>query len=298
MDWLNYHHLQYFWHVAREGSIQRASELLHVTPATVSIQLRKLEKSLGVKLVRKQGRGLALTEMGQSVRDYADDIFATGRELLEMVHGRPTGRPMRLRVGITDVMPKLVAHRLLEPAYALDDGVRVECEEGDVRRLAADLAIHQLDVVLSDTPLDPLFEGRAYSHLLGESPVVVMAVPALAAELRDGFPGSLDGAPFLLPTQNSVIRRMLDVYFDEQHLHPHVRGEFADSAMLKVTGHSGLGAFAVPEVIAEDVGQMYSVEPVGVVEGVVERFFALSVERKIAHPAVVALGEAAHDWLK
>ncbi len=187
MDWLNYHHLLNFWLVAREGTVQRASELLHVTPASVSIQIRQLERSLGVKLFRKQGRGLALTEMGEQVATYASEIFASGRELMEMVKGRPVGRPLELRVGIREVMPKLVAFQLLQPALQLDQPVRLVCQEGDMSELIADLAIHKLDVVLSDTALDSLYRVQAHSHRLGSSSVTIVAVRDLAEKYRRGF---------------------------------------------------------------------------------------------------------------
>jgi LysR family transcriptional activator of nhaA len=289
MDWLNYHHLQSFWFVAREGSVQRASELLHVTPASVSVQVKQLERALRVKLFKKQGRGLVLTEIGEQVAEYASEIFSSGRELLEMVKGRPAGRPQELRVGIRDVMPKLVAFRLLQPALELNEPVRLVCQEGDMSQLVADLTIHKLDVILTDTALDPIFKVQAYSHRLGESDVVIVGNKELAKKYRSGFPSSLDGAPFLLPLSSTMLRRALDQWFNELHLSPEVKGEFADSAMLKIAGRHGLGLFAIPVNIQEDVKAMYGMHEVGLVEGVKERFYAVSVERKLKHPAVVAI---------
>ena len=251
MNWLNYHHLQYFWAVAQEGSVARASEKLHVTPATISIQLRDLEKSLGVKLFRKAGRGLALTEMGTAVLAYANDIFATGQELLDMVNGRPVGGPMVLRVGIKDVMPKLVAHQLLEPTLRMSNDIRLLCFEGDAMKLISDLAIHKLDVVLSDTPIDPMVKVRAYSHLLGESDVVIVGTKALSKKIKAGFPGTLENAPMLLPMRNTVLRRSLDYWFEVNKVRPHVVGEFEDSAMLKIMGKAGVGVFPVPSTISQ-----------------------------------------------
>ncbi len=271
----------------------KASEKLHVTPATVSIQLRELEKSLGVKLFRKAGRGLALTEMGVAVQAYANDIFATGQELLDMVHGRPIGGPMVLRVGIKDVMPKLVAYQLLEPTLRMSEDVRLLCFEGDVTKLIADLAIHKLDVVLSDTPIDPNLKVKAYSHLLGESEVVLVGTKQLARKIRYGFPGSLDGSPILLPMKNTVLRRSLDYWFEENEIHPKIVGEFDDSAMLKIMGKAGVGLFPVASTIFKEVQQMYGVELIATIPNVVEKFYALSVERKVKHPAVLAISEVA-----
>ncbi len=291
MDWLNYHHLLNFWLVAREGSVQRASELLHVTPASVSVQVKQLEKSLGVKLLKKKGRGLVLTDIGEEVAQYASQIFSTGREMMEMVKGRPGGRPRELRVGIRDVMPKLVAFRLLQPALELDESIRLVCHEAEMPQLVADLAIHKLDLILTDTALDPLYKVQAYSHRLGDSEVVIMGTKELADKYRPGFPGSLDGAPFLLPMDTSALRRAMDQWFSDHHLTPITQGEFADSAMLKIAGRQGLGLFAIPTSIKDDVTEIYGLREVGMVTGVKERFYAVSVERKLKHPAVVAIRE-------
>lgn len=293
MDWLNYHQLLNFWLVAREGSVQRASELLHVTPSSVSIQIRQLERAFGSKLFKKQGRGLALTEMGQQVSGYAGEIFAKGRELMELVKGRPVGRPMELRVGVRDVMPKLVAFRLLKPALELEQPVRLVCQEGEMSQLISDLAIHKLDVVLSDIALDPLYKVQAYSHRLGESDVMIVGARDLARRYRRGFPASLDGAPFLLPTESSVLRRQLERWFSDLHVAPGVRGEFADSAMMKIAGVSGLGLLAVPGIIEDDVRNIYGLHRVGVAVGVQEQFYAVSVERRIKHSGVLAIREQA-----
>lgn len=298
MNWLNYHHLQYFWAVSQEGSVAKASEKLHVTPATISIQLRDLEKQLGVKLFRKAGRGLALTEMGTAVQSYANDIFATGQELLDMVHGRPGEGPILFRVGIKDVMPKLIAYQLLEPTLQTAQEIRVACHEGDVSRLIADLAIHKLDVVLSDTPIDPSMKVKAYSHLLGESDVVLVGTKELAKKVRKDFPDSLNSTPILLPMKDTVLRRSLDIWFDENEIRPQIRGEFEDSAMMKIMGKAGVGVFPVTAIISEEVQAMYRVEPIATVPGVTERFYALSVERKIKHPAVLAISEVARKKLQ
>lgn len=293
MDWLNYHHLLYFWVVAHEGSVSRAGEVLHVTPATVSIQIRELERSLGVQLFRKSGRGLALTDMGEEVYRYANDIFALGRELVDMVKGRPIGRPLLFRVGVKDALSKLVVFKLLEPHFQMTEKTRLVVVEGDIPRLVASLSVHKLDVVLSDTQLDPSFKVRAWSHLLGESPVVVMGIRQLVEKYREGFPGSLNRAPFLLPTEQSVLRRSLDVWLEDNDLSLDIRGEFDDSAMLKIAARAGAGLFAAPAVIRREIEAMYGVEALGVLPDIQERYYALSVERKLKHPAVVAISESA-----
>lgn len=289
MDWLNYHHLLNFWMVAREGSVQRASELLHVTPASVSVQVRQLEKSLGVRLFSKQGRGLVLTEMGKEVLQYAEEIFSTGRELMEMVKGRPVGKPMELRVGVRDVMPKLVAFQLIHPALVIEPPLRLVCREGNMADLIADLAIHKLDVVLSDTALDPLYRIQAHSHKLGASDISIMGQAELAKRYKSGFPQSLDGAPFLVPTQETVLRRQLERWFADHNITPIIRGEFADSAMLKIAGRSGLGLFAVPTIVEDEVRKLYGLASLGKVPGIQEQFFAVSIDRRLKHPGVVAI---------
>jgi|SRR6056297_1065357 len=295
VDWLNYHHLLNFWLVAREGSVQKASEMLHVTPASVSVQVKQLERALNVQLLKKQGRGIALTEMGEQVAEYAAEIFSTGRELMEMVKGRPVGRPLELRVGIRDVMPKLVAFQLLQPALCLPQSVRLICQEGEMSKLVADLAIHKLDVILSDTALDPLYKVQAYSHRLGRSDVIIVGTKELAKKYHRRFPESLDGAPFLLPTENSILRRAMDQWFSDLRLTPNIKGEFADSAMLKIAGRQGLGLFAIPKRIQEDVTNIYGLHEVGLADGVQEQYYAVSIDRKLKHPAVIAIREHANE---
>jgi len=297
MEWLNYHHLRYFWAVAREGGVTRAAERLHISQPTVSAQIRELEQALGERLFARSGRTLALTDVGRTVFRYADEIFGLGRELLDTVKGRPTGRPARLSVGIANVVPKLIAYRLIEPALRLPEPVLLECVEDRPDRLLAELAVHALDVVLSDAPVGPLVNVRAYSHLLGECTVTVFGTAALAAAHTRRFPQSLDGAPFLLPTQNSALRRALDQWFEEQGIRPRVVGEFEDSALLKVFGQAGRGLFAAPTAILAEVRRQYGVRRVGEVAAVRERFYAISVERRLKHPAVLAISEAARQRL-
>ncbi len=296
MAWLNYHHLRYFWAAAREGGVTRASEKLHISQPAVSAQIRELERALSEKLFERSGRSLALTEAGRVVYRYAEEIFGLGTELVETLKGRPTGRPARLAVGIPNGIPKLIAYRLLQPAFELSEPVRVECREDRPERLLADLATHGLDLVLADAPAVPTAGVRAYSHLLGECGVTVFGVPHLAQAHRRKFPRSLDGAPLLLPTSDSRLRRLLDQWFEAQAIRPHIVGEFEDSALLKVFGQSGAGLFAAPSAIEASVRHQYGVQTVGRV-GLRERFYAITVERRLKHPAVVAISEAARHHL-
>lgn len=295
MEWLNYHHLLYFWTVAREGSVTKASEILGLAQPTVSGQLKALEESLDEKLFARSGRRLVLTDVGRVVYRYADEIFSLGRELQSTLKDRPTGRPVRFSVGVADVVPKLVAYRLLLPALTLPEPVHVVCREDKPERLLAELGVHSLDLVLSDAPVSPGVSVKAYSHLLGETPVAFFGNEALAASYRRGFPASLQGAPLLMPTENTTLRRSLDQWLEQQQIRPHVVGEFEDSALLKVFGQAGKGLFPAPAVIEDEVLEQYGVKLVGRVESVKERFYAISVERRIKHPAVLAISEAARE---
>ncbi len=297
MNWLNYHHLHYFWTVAREGSVSAACRRLNLAQPTVSGQLRTFEAAIGHKLLERSGRGLKLTETGRSVYRYADDIFAIGAELLDELQGQlPTGR-LRLRVGVADVLPKLIVYRTLLPVLSLPEPIRLTCYEGKPDGLIARLASHDLDVVLADTPLTPQSGVRAYSHRLGESGLAVFGAPALARRFRKGFPRSLDGAPVLLPTKNTALRRVLDPWFEAHGIRPAIGGEFEDSALLKVFGQSGAGLFFAPEVIEPEVRQQFRVQTVGRLPELKETFYAISMERKIRHPAVAILTDAARERL-
>ena len=297
MEWLNYHHLQYFWVVAREGSIVKACERLRLAPPTISGQIRMLEEALGVKLFTRSGRKLVMTDIGRVVYRYAEEIFTIGQELQETLGGRSVSRPLRFEVGIADVVPKLVTRKLLEPCTKLPQQVQLICREDKPHRLLAELAIHELDIVISDTPVDPGIKIRAYNHLLIECGVIMFGTPSLAKKYRDGFPRSLNEAPFLLPTVGTALRRSLDEWFQNRHIVPKVVGEFVDSALLKVFGQSGAGLFAAPEVIRKEVQRGYGVQQVGPVRGIRERFYAISVERKLVHPAVVAISTSARKKL-
>jgi len=296
MEWLNYHHLHYFWAVANQGTIAAACEKLHVAQPTISAQLRALENSLGEKLFKRVGRNLVLTDTGRTVYRYADDIFSLGGELLDTLKGRPTGTPLRFSVGVADVLPKLIAHRLLEPALKLPEPIQLVCRESTPAELLARLAIHELDLILSDSPIGLDVRVRAFNHLLGECGIMIFGSEELATHRRR-FPRSLDGAPFLMPASNTSLRRSLDFWFDSEDIRPSVVGEFDDSALLKVFGQAGAGMFAAPDVIEKEIRRQYGVRVVGRVESVRERFYAISVERKVKHPAVVAIAEAAREKL-
>jgi LysR family transcriptional activator of nhaA len=286
---LNYQHLLYFWSVVRTGSVTRAAEELSLSPPTVSAQLRTLEERLGEKLLARSGRKLVPTEVGRVVFTFAEQIFDVGRELLEALEHRPSQRPLRFTVGIDDVLPKEVAQRVLEPAMRLGQSVRITCREGTLERLVAGLATRELDVVLSDSPVTPTLNVRAYSHLLGSSGVCWMATPAIAASLRRGFPRSLDGVPMLLPTDDTAIRRMLDQWLEQHALRPVLVGEFEDYGLLREFARAGHGFAPVPVVQESQFRREYGFQRVGSARSVTAQFFAISLERRIKHPAVAAM---------
>ncbi|MGL4552303.1 MAG: LysR family transcriptional regulator [Gemmataceae bacterium] len=294
---LNYQHLHYFWVAAREGSVSRASERLFLAQPTVSAQIRKLEQSLRQKLFDRVRRGLVLTDFGKTVFRYADEIFALGREIENTAKGGPTSRTPTLQVGVADVLPKLISYRLLKPALELAPAVRLTCVEGPTDRLLASLAVNELDIVLTDAPCHPSVRVLAYSHLLGECGASVVAGPALAGLYRPGFPRSLDGAPWLLPAEATHVRRSLDRWFKSEGVTPLVRAEFDDSALLKTFGQAGVGVFAVPTAIEDLVCRQYEVELVGRLGSVREQFYVVSAERRLKHPAVVAISDAAREKL-
>lgn len=297
MEWLNYHHLFYFWTIMREGSVTAASSKLRLAQSTVSSQLSKFEENLGTHLFKRVGRNLEPTDMGHLVFRYADEIFSLGREMVDCLQGRPVMGPLSLKVGIVDVVPKLVAQKLLKPAGRLPEQVRLICHEGKDDNLLADLALHKLDVVLTDTPLRSGLSIKAYSHLLGECGVSFFGVEKLAELLRHGFPKSLNEAPILLPTSMTTLRGMLDQWFDRIAVKPLIVGEFDDSALMNVFGQAGDGIFAAPTVIEKEMELQYQVQVIGRTMDIQEKFYAISVERIIRHPAVAAISEAAHQKL-
>jgi len=297
MRHLNYNHLQYFWAVARQGSIVKAAESLHLTPQTISGQLKLLEESIGQALFDRVGRGLVLTETGHIVLEYAEEIFAIGAELSQVVKGQRSATQAMLRVGVVSSMPKLIAERIIAPALSDDDPVQLSCHEASLEQLLSDLAVHRLDIVLSDQPMPYGLSLRAYNHRLGESELAFFAQRRNARGYRARFPESLNAAPMLLPSQNSALRRRLDDWFDNKAIAPQIVGEFDDSALLKAFGEAGAGLFVAPSVIEEEVCKMYGMSVIGRTNEVIEQFYAISPERRIKHPAVVRITETARAEL-
>lgn len=297
MRHLNYSHLLYFWTVAREGSIAAAAEVLHLTPQTISGQLKLLEESIGEALFQRAGRGLVLTETGHLVNQYAEEIFALGTELAQRVRNHEGGRPAALTVGVVNSIAKLIAYRLLQPALELEEPMRAVCHEGEFEQLLGDLAVHKLDLVVSDRPVPVGLSLKAYSHSLGESAVAFFAQRRRSASYMKMFPGSLDGAPVLLPARSTMLRRELDEWFDRTGVSPLVVGEFDDSALMKAFGEAGIGLFPAPLAIAAEVEHMYHARAIGTLEGIRETYYAISPERKLKHPAVVQITAAARESL-
>jgi LysR family transcriptional activator of nhaA len=293
---LNMKHLRYFWAVATHGSIARASEMLHLTPQTISGQLRELEDQIGAKLFGKAGRNLALTESGQLVFSYADEIFRLTGELQDVISGRPPASGVTLRVGIAMVVPKLLAYRVLAPVLALPDPVRLTCHEAPLTDLLADLSVHKLDLVLADSPVNPALNIRAYNHVLGESGISFFATPELAARHGADFPRSLSNAPMLMPTGSSALYRALEHWFDRHGVKPRIVAEFEDRALMKAFGEAGVGIFTTPTAVEQDILEKYGVTLIARVDDIKERYYAISAERHIKHPAVSAITEKArHD---
>jgi LysR family transcriptional activator of nhaA len=297
MEWLNYHHLLYFWVVAREGGLQPAGEVLGLSHPTLSAQIHALEDRLGEKLFVKSGRRLALSEMGRVVYRYAEEIFTLGQEMVDVVQDRAAGHPLRFEVGVADAVPKLVVRRLLQPAFALPQPVRLICHEAGFEKLLADLSMHALDLVIADAPLPPGSAVRAYNHLLGECGVSFFGSEELAAAHRAEFPKSLDGAPILLPLETWPLRRALNQWFDACGVRPRVVAEFADSALLEVFGAEGKGLFAAPAVVESEVAAQYGVHIAGRTDEVRQRFYALTIERRLQHPAALAISKTARERL-
>ncbi len=297
MQWLNYHHLMYFWVVAREGSIMKACEVLQLAQPTISSQLRALEQSVGVQLFQKQGRNLALTDAGRTVFRYADGIFSLGRELQDALRGNITGKALPLIVGISESMPKLIVHRLLEPVLRMPEPVQLICTEGRTEQLLSQLAVHDLDVVLSDVPVNPSVKVRAFNHLLGECGVSVCGTPELVAKYKKDFPKLLHQAPMLLPMNDTSMRRSLELWFDDHGIVPRVVGEFTDSALMKVFGQAGAGLFFIPTAIETEVAKQFNVQFLGRIDSIKERFYIISAERKLKHPTLAAIAELARQKL-
>ncbi len=295
MEWLNYHHLHYFWMVAREGGLAPAAAKLRLSAPTLSAQINALEASLGEDLFKKSGRRLVLTEQGEVAYRYAEEIFSVGRELVGALRSGNASRPVRLVVGVAQSVPKLIAARILATLEELEPRVQLLCREEPTDRLLADLAVHALDVVLTDAPATNQTSVKVYNHLLGESRIGVFGTPKLCAKFRSGFPRSLEGAPFLVPTDASVTRRSLEAWFDELEIRPNIVGEFDDSALLNAFAQRGAGLFAAPTTIAREIARQHGVQKLGEVKGVSERFYALTGERRLRHPALIHVTENARS---
>lgn len=295
MRHLNYSHLQYFWTVAREGSIAKASQVLHLTPQTISGQLKLLDKACGQPLFNKSGRNLVLSEMGRVVFDYAEEIFSLGAELATVVRGSHATGPALLNVGMVSTMPKLIAERIIAPALTGEQPIRVRCTEASLEQLLADLAVLRLDLVLSDQPIPPGLNITAYNHSLGSSGLSFFARRGTVSGLERNFPSSLTDAPMLLPSHHSALRRQIDGWFETHGIAPRIIGEFADSALMKAFGEAGTGVFASPTVIEQEICRMYRTRVVGRTESVKERFYAISPERRLKHPAVIAITNIARE---
>ncbi len=295
IDFLNFQHLYYFWIVAREGGISAASEVLDISPSTISSQIGQLERALQVKLFRKVGRNIRLTDVGHIAFRYAEQIFGLGRELTHAVTGWDTGGPLSLQVGVADAVPKLLATKLLQPAFIDSPEILLNCQEGHSELLLGELALHRLDLVLLDAPAKPGSTVQAFSRLLQESVIAIFGTPELARQHCHGFPGSLEGAPVLLPTPNSSIRRSFGRWSEMHGVQPRVAGVFEDGALMKDFGRIGVGLFPAPLTIADDLKRQYGVECLGTLEGTHARYYAVTVERQLQHPAVLAICDSGKD---
>ncbi len=295
MDWLNYHHLHYFWVIAREGSIKQACEVLSLSQPALSAQLATLENAIGEKLFSRIGRKLVLTDVGQEAYRYAEEIFTLGQELTNSLKRGQYSQPIRLVVGIAEVVPKMVVYKLLKAAFKEFEHIKIVCWEGRLERLLGELALHTLDIVLTDAPVPATVSIKAHSHLLGETGVTIFGTEPLTSQYRRRFPQSLDGARFLLPTNNSVLRRGLDEWFRKNEINPLIVGEFEDGATMKAFGQEGHGVFPGSAVVAKEISRQYQVRTVGQIPGLTERFYGITVDRRIKHPAVLAISTSAKD---
>lgn len=293
MNWLNYHHLKYFWMVVREGSISKASKVLNLTQPTISKQLSQLEEQIGESLFERVSNRMVLTEAGQMAFEYAEEIFSLGQEFLENIRGVSQTKPSQLRVGVSFVMPKLISHKILSPILQTEDKVHLFCEEDHTERLLAELSIQRLDLVLSDAPVSGSVRVKAFNHFLGDCGISFFAEKKLSQSLKGEFPKCLDGAPFVALSHNSLSRRSLDIWLDTNKIRPNIIAEFEDSALMKVFGRNGAGIFSGPSVIKEEICKDNDVVEIGSTEEVKDNFYAITIERKVKHPAVVKLAETA-----
>lgn len=297
MEFLNFHHLRYFWVAAREGGLTRAAQKLRVSQPSICTQIQALEQALGAKLLRRTARGLTLTEAGQRAFSFAEEIFTLGGDLVNTLKQQPTARPLAVNIGIVDSLPKLLTFEMLKPVFHLEQPVQVCCREGKVPDLLAQLGTFRLDIVLSDEPAPASGNLKTFNHLLGECGLAFCAEPRLATRLKRGFPRSLDQAPALLPGPNCALRRSLEQWFREQGIFPRLVAEFDDAALMKVAATDGLGFFALPGLVAGEAVARYGVKIIGQAPQCSQRFYAISAERRLEHPAVVAMTRVARSTL-
>ena len=293
MATINFKHLRYFWTVAKSGSIVRASSQLHVTPQSISSQLAELEEALGTGLFRRVGRGLEMTDIARRIVSYAEEIFGLEEELLAVVRDQGSRTALPFRIGIADSVPKSLTYRVVEPALHMEEAVRLFCKEGRLVSLLADLSVHRLDMVIADRAMPADLKVRAYNHVLGSSDVTVFGAEAIVQTLKGTFPAFVDDAPFLLPGEEVAIRPALEHWFEVQRVRPRIVGEFDDSALLKAFGQGGAGLFVAPTAIADYVCRQYDVRAVGRIQSVIEQLYAITTERRMQHPAAVAISQAA-----
>ncbi|MBJ7556628.1 transcriptional activator NhaR [Marinomonas spartinae] len=295
---INFKHLHYFWVVAKQGGIAKASEKLHITPQTISGQIQLLEDQFDKALFVKVGRNLKLTDTGRMVLSYADEIFSLGSELEQSVRTASTDRTQLLRVGIADSIPKSIAYRLLAPAMTLEDPVRLVCKENSLEDLLGALALHKLDLIIADGQIPTQLGVRGFNHFLGECGTSFMASPTLVDTFQTTFPECLAGAPFLIPSDQSLIQIQLLQWLEKHNIHPKITGEFDDRALMKTFGQAGVGVFIVPSAIAEEVAEQFKVEIIGNTEEIREQFYAISTDQRLSNPAFIAINDAAKDWLE
>lgn len=288
-DFLNYHHLRYFWAVAREGSLRAAADKLRVSQPSICAQIQLLEQSLGEDLFRPSGRSMALTEFGQIIFGYADEIFTLGGEIQRVAQQAPTSRALRLNAGIVDSFPKLMSYDILRPIFEHQPPVQLACHEGKLPDLLAQLTTHRIDVVLSDEPASPGITAKVFNHFLGGCGVTFCAMPVLARTLKGRFPRNLHDAPALLPTQNCFLRRDLEKWFREVDVQPRVIAEFEDAALTKIVATRGIGIIAVPSLVEAEAVERYGFVPVGRTKDIETQFYAITAERRLTHPAILAI---------
>ncbi len=301
MRHINYNHLLYFWTVATEGSVRAAAHKLNLTPQTISGQLKLLEDVVGETLFERSGRGLKITPAGKLLEQHADEIFKLGSELTHRIKAKGLGQSSMLNIGIVNSIPKLISYRILQPLITREDTLKLSCCESDLEHLITSLAVHKLDVILSDRPMPTNLNVKAFNHLLGSSKLAFFGQPDLikrqSQQQTNAFPAILKQAPVLMPLHTNALRGSLEAWFDEHKLNPNIVAEFDDSALLKAFGQAGTGFFAAPSVIAEHIETMYGVRKIGEANTIRENYYLISSERHIKNPAVLEITHRAKHQL-